>query len=62
MQRLDLVAGWLDKVGRLPIGHPDRLRFLPYAEQVLDGPSPADQPPDSGAGGAPLRSGASALK
>jgi hypothetical protein len=35
------VDKWLDMVIRLPLGHPDRLRFLTYAEQILEGSAPA---------------------
>jgi hypothetical protein len=42
MKRLELVDQWLDKVGQLPPGHPDRLRFLTYAEQILEGAAPAE--------------------
>ena len=37
MAKLERVSGLLDKVMQLPLGHPDRLRFLTYAEQVLEG-------------------------
>jgi hypothetical protein len=57
MQRLDRVAGWLDKVVRLPIGHPDRLRFLTRAEQILEGQTPAGKPILISAEGTPVLSG-----
>ena len=40
MKRLEEVMRWLDKVERLPQGHPDRLRFLTLAEEALCGPTP----------------------
>ena len=41
MQKLDVVGLWLDRVNALPIGHPDRLRFLIRAERILTGSLPA---------------------
>lgn len=37
MQQLERVAAYLDLVDRLPLGHPDRFRFLTLAQQVLEG-------------------------
>jgi uncharacterized protein HemY len=39
LERLDRANRWLDEVARLPPGHPDRLRYLSFAEQILE-----DQP------------------
>jgi hypothetical protein len=46
MKRLEQVMSWLDQVDQLPVGHPDRLRFLTQAEQVLYGPAPMEQTVD----------------
>ena len=35
MDRLDQASRLLDEVMRLPLGHPDRLRYLTLAEQSL---------------------------
>jgi uncharacterized protein HemY len=45
LERLDRANRWLDEVARLPPGHPDRLRYLSFAEQILeDKPLPARRP------------------
>jgi hypothetical protein len=36
MAKLDRVSALLDKVAELSLGHPDRLRLLTIAEQVLE--------------------------
>jgi uncharacterized protein HemY len=42
LERLDRANRWLDEIARLPPGHPDRLRYLSFAEQILeDKPLPA---------------------
>jgi uncharacterized protein HemY len=42
LEGLDRANRWLDEVARLPPGHPDRLRYLSFAEQILeDKPLPA---------------------
>jgi len=38
MDRMDQAGRWLDEVMRLPLGHPDRLRYLTFAERALEGP------------------------
>jgi hypothetical protein len=43
IKRLEQVMRWLDQVDQLPIGHPDRLRFLTQAEEVLYGPTPEER-------------------
>jgi hypothetical protein len=48
LERLDETSRLLDKVMSLPLGHPDRLRYLTLAEQSLD-----DQPPASRRRGPP---------
>ena len=37
MEKLDRVSALLDKVTQLSLGHPDRLRLLTIAEQILEG-------------------------
>jgi hypothetical protein len=39
MQRIAAVSVWLDRINALPLGHPDRLQFLSYAEELLAAPS-----------------------
>lgn len=36
LERLDQASRLLDEVMRLPLGHPDRLRYLTLAEQSLE--------------------------
>ena len=36
MEKLDRVSALLDKVAQLSLGHPDRLRLLTIAEQILE--------------------------
>jgi hypothetical protein len=36
IERLEQVDRWLDLVEQLPLGHPDRFRFLTFAEQILE--------------------------
>jgi hypothetical protein len=44
LERVDRVDHLLDKVMSLPLGHPDRLRYLTLAEQSLESrPPPATQ-------------------
>ncbi len=42
MARLEQVDRWLNLVDELPLGHPDRLRFLAYAEQIVAGAVPEE--------------------
>jgi hypothetical protein len=46
MEKFEQVDRWLDLIARLPLGHPDRMRFLTYAEQIIAGQSlhPQDLP------------------
>jgi hypothetical protein len=44
MDRLDQAGRWLDEVMRLPLGHPDRLRYLTLAERALEGPTTVGRP------------------
>ena len=44
MDRLDQAGRWLDEVAKLPLGHPDRLRYLTLAERALEGPIPVGRP------------------
>jgi hypothetical protein len=37
MARLEQVDRLLNLVDELPLGHPDRLRFLTYAEEIIAG-------------------------
>jgi len=39
MERADQVTRLLDKIVALPLGHPDRFRFLTYAEQLFEEPA-----------------------
>lgn len=44
LERVNQVDHLLDKVMSLPLGHPDRLRYLTLAEQSLENrPPPAPQ-------------------
>ena len=40
--RLDQVSEWLELVEQLPLGHPDRLRYLTQAEELLETAPPKD--------------------
>lgn len=60
MERVEQVTMWLDKVEALPPGHPDRLRFLTYAEQLFE-ERPADRPAGDPVGGARAGNGDVAL-
>ena len=40
MARPEQVNRWLNLVDELPLGHPDRLRFLAYAEEIIAGAVP----------------------
>jgi hypothetical protein len=44
LDRLDQASQLLDEVMRLPLGHPDRLRYLTLAEQSLEHRPPARRP------------------
>ena len=44
--RLDQVSEWLELVEQLPLGHPDRLRYLTQAEELLEGSRPEDENAD----------------
>jgi hypothetical protein len=44
MDRMDQAGRWLDEVMRLPLGHPDRLRYLTFAERALEGPITVGRP------------------
>ena len=46
MARLEQVDRWLNLVDELPLGHPDRLRFLAYAEQIIAGAVPEEEAMD----------------
>jgi hypothetical protein len=46
MARLEQVNRWLNLVDELPLGHPDRLRFLAYAEQIIAGAVPEEEAMD----------------
>jgi uncharacterized protein HemY len=49
LERMDRANRWLDEVARLPPGHPDRLRYLSFAEQILeDKPLPVRRPASVG--------------
>jgi hypothetical protein len=41
MARLEQVDRLLNLVDELPLGHPDRLKFLAYAEEIIAGAVPA---------------------
>jgi hypothetical protein len=43
MARLEAVDRLLNLVDELPLGHPDRLRFLAYAEEVIAGAVPEEE-------------------
>jgi hypothetical protein len=57
LERLDRANRWLDEVACLPPGHPDRLRYLTFAEQILEGPAPVRQRPAPEAPPNPSRAG-----
>jgi hypothetical protein len=40
--RLEQVSEWLELVEQLPLGHPDRLRYLTQAEELLESARPSD--------------------
>ena len=40
MARLEQVDRLLNLVNELPLGHPDRLKFLAYAEEIIAGAVP----------------------
>jgi hypothetical protein len=40
--RLDQVSEWLELIEQLPLGHPDRLRYLTQAEELLEIAPPKD--------------------
>jgi len=44
MERMDQAGRWLYDVMRLPLGHPDRLRYLTFAERALEGPITVGRP------------------
>lgn len=44
MDRVAQAGRWLDEVMRLPLGHPDRLRYLTFAERALEGPITVGRP------------------
>ena len=44
MARLEQVNRWLNLVDELPLGHPDRLRFLAYADRSSRVLSPRKRP------------------
>jgi hypothetical protein len=43
MARLEQVDRWLNLVDELPLGHPDRLKFLAYAEEIIAGAVPEEE-------------------
>jgi hypothetical protein len=43
MARLEQVDRLLNLVDDLPLGHPDRLKFLSYAEEIIAGAVPKEE-------------------
>ena len=43
MARLEQVDRLLNLVNELPLGHPDRLKFLAYAEEIIAGAVPEEE-------------------
>jgi hypothetical protein len=43
MARLEQVDRLLNLVNELPLGHPDRLKFLAYAEEIIAGAVPKEE-------------------
>jgi hypothetical protein len=43
MARLEQVDRLLNLVDELPLGHPDRLKFLTYAEEIIAGAVPKEE-------------------
>ena len=43
MARLEQVDRLLNLVDELPLGHPDRLKFLAYAEEIIAGAGPKEE-------------------
>jgi hypothetical protein len=46
MARLEQVDRLLNLVNELPLGHPDRLKFLAYAEEIIAGAVPEEEAVD----------------
>jgi hypothetical protein len=43
MARLEQVDRLLNLIDELPLGHPDRLKFLAYAEEIIAGAVPEEE-------------------
>jgi hypothetical protein len=50
--RFDQVSEWLELIEQLPLGHPDRLRYLTQAEELLENARPENEPADPEISGA----------